>query len=957
MLEIKKGKSSQSYENEFFRQFSYTLSQLFEVNNWKGLLLGMPNCITREDLQIDALLITDNSIIIIDFKDYKGEVILPNEDQFEYGRWLTENNVIIKGGSSPNPFKQIGKQRIKLIEELKYRLNGFNRKSIYTLVCFQNEMKVIGAIPGKYKVGFGIVDNHNYVNKIFDILDTLDKGYYYLTENSRVIFDQIVFNTEKYDIKNGTTEVAIPTFTTSEKYTGTNKEILDKIASFFESKSKILILTGTIKSGKTSMIPQIRELSFEKGFVDSTVFAYSNRSRKNMLKENPELEDIESLYSTIFDFQDEQIDEHYKRTIPLKQTDPEREINEKLYIIDDSQLISNSNIDSELLKFGTGNLLDDVLTFINLEKNNNSKVIFMGDKNKLSYGSKIENALNPAYLESLLSNKNIYSEIVEVELENVKTESEIVKACQKIASHLSLNQFNELMISSKQDIHICGKSDGVKALQETYENPENNRIIVYTNKQANHLNRWIKEKYAKNGVAINTGDFVVFHYPTFAYAPSEITYGSSPFEFGDQPFDFVEPKKIENGMFGEIIYIDNTNILIEKASLKNSTTVEITFIPCQVKLQDGIVVELLIFNNFLTSSTSELSTNEIIAYQIILSDLEKEEMAKEPFEQTEEYAEMIQNGDYIRKMDEEGKLFYRNIKDQRKMTKYEKDYRKRILSRLMIPESKYFKLLSAAKVKFAWCMTVNRAMAYHFDNVFFNTEQGENRGRANADYFKWLYTGISIGRNQVNLINWKPISPFMLTEFNTEPPTNMPKSNNIIMTASNGIEQIGDELRDYLTKHLTHIGGIVLNIASKQYLEVVTIKLYNEEVQMLFDYNKRGEIKIPRLNQGNQESFQTILKSLEHEDKGIPDEVGEMKNIFVELIMILSEKEIQTKVIALHDWSLIFEFSNLDEYVNVQVWYSGKGMISKFNYLQGSLGLFKNVLNIIQTTYGIEEGE
>lgn len=83
MLEIKKGKSSQSYENEFFRQFSYTLSQLFEVNNWKGLLLGMPNCITREDLQIDALLITDNSIIIIDFKDYKGEVILPNEDQFD----------------------------------------------------------------------------------------------------------------------------------------------------------------------------------------------------------------------------------------------------------------------------------------------------------------------------------------------------------------------------------------------------------------------------------------------------------------------------------------------------------------------------------------------------------------------------------------------------------------------------------------------------------------------------------------------------------------------------------------------------------------------------------------------------------------------------------------------------------------------------------------------------------
>ena len=43
MLEINKGKSSRAYENEFFRQFSKTLS-LFLENQWDGLLLGMPEC-------------------------------------------------------------------------------------------------------------------------------------------------------------------------------------------------------------------------------------------------------------------------------------------------------------------------------------------------------------------------------------------------------------------------------------------------------------------------------------------------------------------------------------------------------------------------------------------------------------------------------------------------------------------------------------------------------------------------------------------------------------------------------------------------------------------------------------------------------------------------------------------------------------------------------------------------
>lgn len=953
MLEIKKGKSSKSYENEFFRQFSCKLSHLFNENNWDGLLLGMPECITREELQIDSLLVTDNTIIIIDFKNYKGEVTLPSEHTFEYGRWLVENNIVVKGGSSPNPFKQIGKQRIKLIDELKYRLSGFDRKSIYTLICFQNEMQVIGEIPGKYNVGFAITDSQGYINKIFDILDILDDGRNYLSQVSKNVFTRTVFSTENYIVNNDTLRVNKPT-TLIEVPRKSNKDILKQVSDFLNSESKVLTIYGTVKSGKTSLIPQIRELGFDTGIAEIPVFAYSSRLRSSMLKRNPELEDVESLYSKVFDFRNEQIDENYKKTIPLKTIEEENAFNKKLYIVEDSQLITNSYIDSEYLKFGTGYLLDDVLSYFDLEKYPDSKFIFIGDKNKLSYGSKTENALNSNYLKALLENKKIYSDITEIELPNIESDSEIVKVCQNIANNLKNNKFNELTIADKMDISVLDKSKQIATLQESYNNPSISRIIVYTNEQANQVNQWIKINLAKNGTEVAVGDFVVFNSAIYSYSPSKIEFDGSPFDFADQPFDFVEPKRINNGMFGKIISVDGGNNLVKNIELGDGKEIQLKFISSQVQLQDETIVELLIFENYLNAERGELDTNEIVAYQIILSSLEKEAMEKEPFENSVEYTEMINNGDYGKRYDDVGKAIYRDKEDQRKMTKYEKDYRNRIISKLNSKDSEYFKILNSAKIKYAWCMTVNKAMAYVFDRVYFNTEQGGNRGKTNADYYKWLYTGISVGQSHVSLLKWQPISPFLHTEFNTLSPTNIPKTKNIIMTFSNGIEQTNDEIRKYLSNHLTDIGDAVVNIVSRPYLEIVTIKTGNEEIEMFFDYNKRGEVKLPRLKSGSEKAFQNILKAINTEIEDIPDVIGEMKDTFSGLSELLNQKNIKTKIILSHNWETIFRFSKLDEQVEVQVWHSGQGMISKFNFLQGNSKLFGQIVDTVKTTYGMD---
>ncbi|QCU12993.1 NERD domain-containing protein [Bacillus paranthracis] len=950
MLEVRKGKSSKSYENEFFRKISVELSQVFEQRNWDGILLGTPECITREDLQIDCLLVTENQIIIIDFKNYSGTLELPSEENFRFGRWTLNGEITVKGGSSPNPFSQLGKQRVKLIDELQYRLHDFERKSISTVVCFHDKVEMMGSIPRQFQISFSIVDSNNYLNKIVDIIDVIvDRDMNYLSKKGRQTFTETLFVADEYesDIQ---FESELHKKLVEERTE--NSDSLQQIREFLISDSKIMILTGNTRSGKTALIPDIRELAFDLEFTDVPVFAYSNRLRRKMLKSNPELEEVDSLFNSVFDFRGETIDEFYKKNIPIKEHDEIHDQDKALYIIDDSQLITNSDFDSDLLQFGSGYLLDDILKYIDLEAHPERKVIFIGDKNKLSYGSKIENALNPEYLAKLLDSKNILSEIGTAELPDNEGESEIIKVCNKIAKNIRTNQYNNLYVYSKDEIVFCEKEDQTKVLKEAYLNPNSSKILVFTNKQANQVNIWVKKHLIKNGREIGVKDYVVFNTTIQAYGPELVRNDFSPFDNMEQPFSFVEPKRVDNGYFGEVINVDNDNIIEKIVEVKGENII-LRFIPCQIKLQDESIIETLVFDNYLKATKSELDKNEIIAYQIVLSSYEKDILDNEPFEGSSEYQEMLKHPHQYIVTKKDGKNFYRDSKDKRKLTRFEKTYRDRVLKKLKAPTSEYFKILNASKVKFGWAMTVNKAMAYFFETVFFNTNQEENRGRTNKEYFKWLYTGISSGLSNVQLINWKPISPFLKTEFRESSFVKNPNKSSIILSLSNGEQTSTEQLQSYLENQLSGLANIS-NINPKNYLEIVTLEMNDRKIELFFDYNGKGEMKIPRLKSGEKEDFGIILRLLKPTSKDIPSEIGIVKSCLEDFSSILEGYDIQMQLLGYHEWNLILSFSNQKNDVEIELWYNGDGMISKFNYIEGSKELFSEIVRLIKEIYVLD---
>jgi hypothetical protein len=170
MLEIRKGKAAKNYENSFFREFSKHLYNKFKEKNLVGVLIGNPFCEVDERLQIDALLITSNVVCIIDFKNFNGKIKLPSEKDFEFGLWKTETGEQIKGGSFINPFIQLKNQKRKFIDiSDKYIKNNlakgdyFNPYHIVRIICFQEEVEILGKIPSKEAINFFILDKRNFI--------------------------------------------------------------------------------------------------------------------------------------------------------------------------------------------------------------------------------------------------------------------------------------------------------------------------------------------------------------------------------------------------------------------------------------------------------------------------------------------------------------------------------------------------------------------------------------------------------------------------------------------------------------------------------------------------------------------------------------------------------------------------------------------------------------------------
>ena len=880
MLEIRRGNAARSYENTFFREFSKNLAAMFDKYSLDGLLIANSECEAEPRLQIDALLITANTICLIDFKNFEGDIFLPQDDNdFSDGKWVNKINEIIKGGSSINPYKQLYTQKGRFSwvfhSFIKDNLAGSDLATpshAKKIVCFQKPITLNGSIPGRDEIDFFITDSNGYLETIKDIIDVKDDDIN-ISVNSFSAFSDI-FSANIFDANEQYKPEIIPNY---DSKTSTNidnlfpdqKAALEDITAFIQSdEAKVFVLSGTASSGKSHLISHIEDIAFHNGVKQVELFASSSRVANNLVVDSDK--NCNSIYSYIYSGLRESTDEESSEEhsalpieiVPIKQCDDD---DSSIYIVDEAQLVGDHFYESLYLRFGSGKLLEDFINFTNFF-DSKRKIIFIGDSFKLAFG---KSPLSTNYL------KEMYGiDTKEFELTDKYNNSDISKQSMIPIQGVRSNTFNNLSFDFSDSFGLIDKQDILPEISDRVESNKPFHVLGYTNVDANNINNWIKSSILKNGKDLSIKDLVVFN-NNFSASESR---------------NFSSVNKIFNGQLATVINV-STNVIDEVVTPKGSESVTLKFreIDVQIKGKD-LVIRFLSLENYRLSLEGKLTSDEVLALRILLNSEISKELKKsstlssdlfmqygEPdkFVKVSEEIELLQrrlnSGEKVK-----GKLKDKEVELRKLERKAKKSQRKKIENTLyQNPDSKFFKYKNAAHIKFGWAMTVHKAMGSKWDEVFFNVEQGQNRGKSNKAYFKWLYSGIVTARERVNLINFEPLSPLSKVQISENELNKQPDKKLYLVTERDKtiddiehsvLAEFGfndDMPLSTLLQLYKFLEGVfksneisITAIGHPNYQEFYEVKGMKEETaKVSFYYNNKGHIKPPCLMQSDPKAF------------------------------------------------------------------------------------------------------
>ncbi|NWF89733.1 MAG: NERD domain-containing protein [Ignavibacteriaceae bacterium] len=967
MLEIRKSSFARNYENSFFREFSQNLSKLFEAKKMEGVLIGSPICEIDERLQIDALLITTNVVCIIDFKNYSGEIILPFADNFEYGKWINNGNQIM-GGSTINPFIQLRNQKERFIKlysnHIKKNLppnDSFNPYHILRVVCFQKEITVKGSIPSKEKLNFFILGKQNYLESLYDLLDVNDDTVK-LSNNSFSVLKEF-FKADPYDLNENYQPEIVAKYDSSdipnyESLYQDQKVALREVEGFISSSDeRVFILQGTSLSGKTHLIPFIKDIAYKNDIPEVQLFASSSRIANNLLKNDQT--QFNSIYSYIYggniqenlgnnedeenaEVEDENMEKFELEIVPLKKCDNE---NRALFIVDESQLVSDNYHQSIDLRFGSGKLLKDFLKFTDL-KNSNRKIIFIGDNYQLTMGKIEKCPLNPSYIEEEYQLKTRTFQLLD------KAEkSPIIKQALSCVHSIRENIYNNFSIELSESLQSINKDDIILKIKEQIEGINCTHILCYSNTEAQKINYWIKEKILINGDDLAKGDLVLIN---------------NNFKVEDSSDPFTEPKKIYNGQFGIITEISN-DIIREVIQPNGKNPITLTFRKVKMTLTDtSQAVIVLSLENYRLSDRGELSEDEILALRILLNREIQKEISKISWEDSDIYQEFLSTKQYQEinseiealkiklnkgekvktKLDEAERKLRRLIKLERKK------YRKLIEKKLIKDNtSSYYKYKNAAYLRFGWALTVHKAMSYKWDEIIFNVDQGDNRGKANENYFRWIYTGLTRSKNKAYLINYTPITPFYKTEFRDNSSIQKYTKNIYFIATENNTKL--SEFNQFIKSKVESSKLKIKSVNNLSYQEVYHIMgSSGEEAKVSFYYNNKGQFKNPSLITSQPKEFGEEVMNILVSSEGIKNfsfiSDSWRRNIYEKLNIELTKNNIAFDYIIQAPYKDTIKLISKIGDIVFDAYYNGDGFfISLITTKYDDVKIWSNLINSI----------
>ena len=285
---------------------------------------------------------------------------------------------------------------------------------------------------------------------------------------------------------------------------------LEQIQAFANSHTHAFILKGYAGTGKTTLLKLITEQFQSKG-LQVSLMAPTGRAAK-ILRDKTGMK-ATTIHSGIYDYSDvkevkiadEDAADSFRYFFDLKSNDS---INNRVFIIDESSMISDDFAEGEFFCFGSGKLLRDLIEFTRVQHPlSGNKLIFVGDPAQLAPPTKtdISPALSAEYLSETYGLKTEATTLSQV-VRQVEG-SGILSSAERIRKGLDSGFFNNFKVpENPQDIHYVPSG----AFFDMYENAPGKKIIItYTNQTAHQLNLDIRQHKYGGDYPIRVGDVML----------------------------------------------------------------------------------------------------------------------------------------------------------------------------------------------------------------------------------------------------------------------------------------------------------------------------------------------------------------------------------------------------------------------------------------------------------------
>lgn len=482
------------------------------------------------------------------------------------------------------------------------------------------------------------------------------------------------------------------------------KGFVRAMADFLNDDSKrVFILQGCAGSGKTFLMQGVARYLFSKKKKVSLI-APTGKAAKVLTKKSGFI--ASTIHAKIYNFhevvevenKERNVEDDFLKAQVVGESDWVLHFNLKfnvddistVYIVDESSLIGNREVDNETLKFGSGKLLHDLLTYINPNfKENARKVIFVGDMYQLppvgmnhSPALTVEDIYKECpYLASLDAIQMYMLQAVVRQKEG----SGVLKVATYIREKLKQQRFNEFLIEEyPHDVTKIAHAQFISTYMDAVKKKGLGRVIAiaYSNAYVDIYNRLIRAQLFPQREEITEGDLLQIVMNTCV---------------GDEYLlngDFVRvaqvgPRIVRKVKMGE----EEVDLLFRD--------VVIEFEGCKHR---GLLLETL-----------------LLSKERALTKIERKALYKD--------------------------FMIRHSKEIAEAAKESKKQRHEKITELLLKDI----YINALQVKYGYAITCHKSQGSEWDTVFLDCNL--KRGFKNRETFQWFYTGVTRSSNQLYLVD------------------------------------------------------------------------------------------------------------------------------------------------------------------------------------------------------------